>query len=346
MSAKDQSKEELIKKLAESEERFQQITEAISDIFFLLDLKTRNLLYVSPSFEKIWDGSQNQLMQNPAYWVNQIHPEDKSKFEILFAEQVITGIMDAQFRIIQLNGNQCWVHVRTFPVYDQNGQVYRSAGIIEDISQNILLTEEKLKYVNTLHQSYNNLVIALVKAQESKDAYTVGHQNNVAIISAAIAKKLGMSEEIIKGIELAAHVHDIGKIGIPAELLTKPNQLTNPEFELIKTHSVIGYEILKTNNLPWPLAEIVLQHHERINGSGYPRGLSGNEILKEAKIIAVADSLDAMASYRPYRPAKGIEFALEELLKYQNIFYDPEIVNVCATLFNTHELRLYNKAPG
>lgn len=334
-------KQELISELTHCEERFQQITETITDIFFLLDLKTRHLLYVSPSFETIWGGSSKHLIKNPAFWVKRIHPEDKDKFESLYAEQIKTGIMNACFRIIQLNSRQRWIHVRTFPIYDQNGRPYRSSGIIEDITQQVLLEEEKINSLKNLHQSYNDLIISLVKAQESKDPYTTGHQNNVAVVSVAISKKLNLSDDTIKGIELAAHVHDIGKIGIPAELLTKPVQLTSLEFELIKTHPEIGFNILKSISFPWPIAETVLQHHERINGSGYPNKLSGENIRKEAKIIAVADSLDAMVSHRPYRLARTIEFALAELLKYQDILYDAEVVNACVHLFNSNELNLY-----
>lgn len=342
MDVENYTKQELINKLAESEVRFQQIAEIISDIFFLLDLKTGRLLYVSPSFEKIWGGSMAELRNTPSFWLTRIHPEDKDKFEALYAKQIQTGVLDIEFRIIQLNGIQRWVHVKTCPVYNKQGALYRCTGIVEDISERMLLVQERLNHINALYHSHKGLVISLAKAQESKDAYTARHQHNVAIIATAIAKELGLPEDTIKGVELAAHVHDIGKIGIPAELLTKPIALTTLEFELIKTHPSIGFEILKANNFPWPIAQIVLQHHERINGSGYPQKLSRNEILIEAKIIAVADSLDAMALHRPYRPAKGLKDAFSELLNNKDVLYDAEIVYKCIHLFDSNQLSLYD----
>jgi HD-GYP domain-containing protein (c-di-GMP phosphodiesterase class II) len=144
---------------------------------------------------------------------------------------------------------------------------------------------------------------------------------------------MGFTQERIDGIRIGGSIHDIGKLSIPAEILSKPTKLTDIEFRLIKEHSRIGYEILKNVESPWPLAEMVYQHHERMNGSGYPRNLKGDEILMEARIMAVADVVEAMASHRPYRPGLGVDAALEEIEKNKGVFYDPDVVDACLKLF-------------
>ena len=160
----------------------------------------------------------------------------------------------------------------------------------------------------------------MVSAVEMRDPYTAGHQLRVSNLACAIANEMGLSHDKIEGLRMAGFIHDIGKLSIPAEILSKPTKLTDFEFSLIKEHPRSGYEMLKDVESPWPLAQIVYQHHERINGSGYPRKLKGDEILIDARIMAVADVVEAMASHRPYRPALGIEAALEEIEKNKGFF--------------------------
>ena len=173
----------------------------------------------------------------------------------------------------------------------------------------------------------------MVSTVEMRDPYTAGHQLRVADLACAIATEMGLAQETIEGIRMAGIIHDIGKLSIPAEILSKPTKLTTIEFSLIKEHSRSGYEMLKDVESPWPLAEIVYQHHERINGSGYPRNLKGDEILMEARIMAVADVVEAMASYRPYRPALGIDVALAEIEKNKGTFFDDAVADACLRLF-------------
>jgi putative nucleotidyltransferase with HDIG domain len=173
----------------------------------------------------------------------------------------------------------------------------------------------------------------LISALEARDPYTAGHQSRVAHLACAIATEMGLSQEKIEGILMAGSIHDVGKLSIPAEILSKPTKLTNTEFSIIKEHSKSGYEMLKDVESPWPLAEIVYEHHERMNGSGYPRNLKGDEILMEARIMAVADVVEAIASHRPYRPSLGIETALEEIEKNKGILYDNAVVDACLKLF-------------
>lgn len=184
-----------------------------------------------------------------------------------------------------------------------------------------------------LRETMKKTITAMAKVSEVRDPYTAGHQQQVAELSCAIAGELDMPREKIDYIQLAASVHDIGKIHVPSELLTMPGHISKLEFELIKTHPRAGYEILKTMDFPWPIAEIVLQHHEKINGSGYPDGLSGDQIVPEARILCVADVVEAMSSHRPYRPTLGVEVALEEISRESGTLYDPEIVDACLRLF-------------
>jgi putative nucleotidyltransferase with HDIG domain len=166
-----------------------------------------------------------------------------------------------------------------------------------------------------------------------RDNYTAGHQVRVAHLAVAIAEELSLEEVRIEGLKLAAEVHDIGKIGIPAEILTKPGALSELEYKIMQTHPSSGYDILKNIDFPWPLAEIVAQHHEKIDGSGYPEGLRGDDILLEAKIICLADAVEAMASHRPYRPALGIDAALEEIERQRGTLFDENVVDACLRLF-------------
>jgi len=180
-----------------------------------------------------------------------------------------------------------------------------------------------------LRRSLKGTIHALASAVEMKDPYTAGHQRRVAGLACTIAREMSLSGEKIAGICMAGMVHDVGKINVPAEVLSKPSQLTGTEFDLIKMHPQDGYNVLKEIEFPWPVAQIVLQHHERMDGSGYPQGLKGDDILLEARILAVADVVEAMSSHRPYRPALGIDKAMEEIRKNKGKLYDPDVVASC-----------------
>ena len=190
-----------------------------------------------------------------------------------------------------------------------------------------------------LKQALDGIVHAIAATVEIRDPYTAGHQLRVARLAHAIAKEMELSEFKAEGIRIAGTVHDLGKISVPAEILSRPGRLTEAEFSIIKTHSQTGYNILKDIEFPWPIAQIVLQHHERMDGSGYPQGLSGEGILLEARILAVADVVEAMASHRPYRPSLGLDRALEEIRGNKGTLYDPEVVDVCLKLFVKKEFR-------
>ncbi len=204
---------------------------------------------------------------------------------------------------------------------------------LTDITERVRAEEELKKSLLRLRKALEGTVHALAATAEMRDPYTAGHQRRVAELASAIAKEMGLPREQIEGIHMAGLIHDIGKISVPAEILSKPSKLNKMEMDLIKTHSQVGYDILKGIDFPWPIAEIVLQHHERLDRSGYPQGLKDDEILLEARILAVADVVEAMSSHRPYRPALGIDAALDEIKKGKGRLYDPNVVDACLAVF-------------
>jgi len=188
--------------------------------------------------------------------------------------------------------------------------------------------------LNSLKKSLEGTIKVMVSAVEARDPYTAGHQMRTANLASAIAKEMGLDAYTIKGIKLASSIHDIGKLAIPAEILTKPASLNKIEYSLIKEHSAVGYKMLNEVESQWPLADIVHQHHERINGSGYPRQLKGDEIILEARILAVSDVVESIASHRPYRSSLGLKAALDEIAQNKGILYDDAVVDACLRLFH------------
>jgi putative nucleotidyltransferase with HDIG domain len=202
--------------------------------------------------------------------------------------------------------------------------------------------EEAKKSFEKLKKAFGAIIQVLEKTVEIRDPYTAGHQRRVSDLAQNIAREMGLTRDRIDGIKITGIIHDIGKIQIPAEILSKPRALTGIEFNLVKTHPQVGADILRAIDFPWPVAEIVLQHHERINGSGYPQGLYKKDILLEARIIGVADVVEAMASHRPYRPALGIDEALKEISNNRGILYDCDVVDACLKLFREKNYKLEN----
>lgn len=203
------------------------------------------------------------------------------------------------------------------------------------IEAHLSVKKELARVAQEKAHALSKVVHVLCSALEMRDAYTAGHQNQVAEISVKIGKALGYDSHRLEGLEIAATVHDIGKIQVPAEILSKPTRLTPQEFELIKCHSDVGADLLKDVRFDWPIADIVRQHHERLDGKGYPQGLRGNQIHEEAKIIAVADTVDAIANHRPYRPGRGVAVAKAEILAGRGVKYEPRVVDACIQLIDT-----------
>jgi len=197
------------------------------------------------------------------------------------------------------------------------------------------LSEQKLRRsFDTLKRTLNATVEALIAVSEKRDPYTAGHQRRVAQLAFEIAAEMGLSDHQCAGIHVAASIHDIGKIYVPAEFLTKPGTISDAEHVIIRTHPNVGYDILKSIEFPWPVADVILQHHERMDGTGYPNGLKGEELLLESRILAVSDVMEAMSSHRPYRPSLGMTSAVDELKTYRGKRYDPEVVDACMAILD------------
>ncbi len=212
--------------------------------------------------------------------------------------------------------------------------------LLREFAQNIglavrarRLLAERVRLHSELEQAALGAISAIAATIEKRDPYTAGHQQSVAALSEAIGRKLGWNDFKIKGLGLGAAIHDIGKISIPSEILNRPGKLSRPEFDIIKSHPQIGYEILEKTSFPWPIQQMIVQHHEREDGSGYPEGLRAGEIIDEAKVIGVADVVDAITSHRPYRPGLGIDVALAEIERGRGTLYDPEVVDACLSVF-------------
>lgn len=212
--------------------------------------------------------------------------------------------------------------------------------VLRDRSKHDELQMKHLRQAEELKQLLEATVQAIATTVEARDPYTAGHQRRVANLAVAIATEMGLPSEQIEGLRLAAILHDIGKIHVPAEILASPRKLTAAEFEIIKTHPAVGYNILKDIAFSTPVAQIVWQHHERLDGSGYPRGLKGGQILLEARILCVADVVEAMASHRPYRPGLGMPKALEEISEHKGPIYDADVVDACIRLFQEKHYEL------
>ena len=206
-------------------------------------------------------------------------------------------------------------------------------GLIEDLSDRQKSANELKAYVSKLELAVLGTVQVASSMVELRDPYTTGHERRVGEIAAAIGHKMRLDSHHIDGLRIIGQVHDIGKIGIPAEILSKPGRLSRSEMDLIREHSQKGHDILKTIEYPWPIADAVLQHHERMDGSGYPQGLAGDQIVLEARIMAVADTIEAMSAHRPYRAGLGLDSALNEIERGNGIQYDAETADACLTLF-------------
>lgn len=268
-----------------------------------------------------------------------LHEDDKDYIQKKYDEWEAEGkkdLLTLWFRVQKKDGTYLWIEDRRIETIGPDDKRYET-GVKIDIT-NLKNAEEQLKIsYQKLKRLLEETVNGLVSAVEMRDPYTAGHQRRVASLTVAIAKKLRLTKDEIEGLHLASLVHDIGKINIPAEILSKPGKLSDNEFNLIKLHPQTGYDILKSIEFPWPIAEIVLQHQERYDGSSYPQGLKGEEINFCARILGVADVMEAMSSHRPYRASLGIQKAIDEITTYRGVLYDPVVVDAALELFEKNE---------
>jgi PAS domain S-box-containing protein/putative nucleotidyltransferase with HDIG domain len=320
--------------LRESEEKYRIVADYNRDWEYWLG-PDGDLIYVSPSCERITGYRAEEFYAAPQLIKTLIHPDDLLLLAGHFEDDLkeTLGGEEIQYRIITKDGRERWLSHYCQPTYSTDGRWLGRRGSNRDITQLKEAEAEVKRGLNKLHRALQGTVAALGNTVETKDPYTAGHQMRVAQLAGAMARELGWSPDQVRGIQVLSLLHDLGKIAVPTEILSKPGGISPAEFNLIKAHPQVGYDILKDIEFPWPVAQAVLQHHERLNGSGYPSGLTAGEIIPEARVLAVADVVEAMASYRPYRPALGVETALEEITNHKGKLYDPAVVNICVKLF-------------
>jgi len=356
-------------KTLEENERYRILIENTNDIIYSLDSEG-NFTYLGPQARRYGFEPEEVISQN---FLNFIHPEDREVMFLQFQKTITTGAeFISQFRIKNREGCIFWIEELGKVQFDKSEEIIGINGILRDITERKQADErlskahkelerrvqertaeltkanealqaeisEREHAEEALKESYEKLrralkgtIYALASTVEKRDPYTAGHQKRVTTLACAIASEMGLPEEKVDGIRMGGVIHDLGKMYVPAEILSKPGQLNEVEFKMIRAHANVGYDILKQVEFPWPIAQVIVQHHERMDGSGYPSGLSGENILLEARIIGVADVFEAISSHRPYRPALGIDKAIEEISQRKGILYDPEVVDACLRLF-------------
>lgn len=322
--------------LSESEERFRAMVEqSISGIYILQE---GVFTYVNPRLAEIGGYEPHELVGKPV--LDLVPPELRARLELEMAQRLRGTAKVGQYTLAlrRKDGSPVDVAIHaTRAVVEGKPAII---GIVQDVSERKVAEQVTQRHALQLETALIETIEAVATMVELKDPYTAGHERSVGDIAAAIGQELGLDSEQVKGLRYAGYVHDIGKIAIPTELLSKPGKLTLHEFELIKTHAQQGYDVLKDIKFPWPIARAILEHHERLDGSGYPRGLRGEEISLEARILAVADTVEAMSSHRPYRPALGLDAALREIEGQAGKRYDAQVAAACLRLFRQGKVRL------
>lgn len=323
------------RQMQESEHRFRQLVESVVDGIVLYDLEGR-ILMVNNSAARMSGYTREELlgMNIADYSARPVSKKEKKTWRGLAPGEYV--LFEAEQR--RKDGTMYPVEVNLTKIMYRDEPVLLATA--RDITQRKAIEEERREHIQKHIRSLEQTIQAIAVSLEMKDPYTAGHQQRVTRIAVDIAQAMGLSSERINAVSMAASVHDIGKMYIPSEILSKPSKLTEIEYSMVKLHARAGHDVLKNVEFPWPIAQIVLQHHERLDGSGYPDALRGEDILLEARIIAVADVVESMASHRPYRPSIGIEQALNEIRQNRGSLFDPDVVDACLTLFEDRQYRL------
>lgn len=332
--ARDISTQEKVGRLlVESEQKYKRLVNNLFEVIYSLK-PDGTISFISDGVREIFGFSPSEMMgRNFALF---IVPQDIGKLTASFRARLINDSAKEQFqdiRVYSKKGDIRYIHISS-KTYMENGRMAGVIGAITDITENRNMQRALDDSYSKLEKSMQDTITAVSRLIEIRDPYTAGHQKRVFELSLAIAEKLGLSVEQKKGLNIASLVHDIGKVSVPSEILSKPGQLSRTEFSIIQGHPETGYSILKDIDFSWPVADIIRQHHERLDGSGYPASLKGDHILPEARIIAVADTVEAMSSHRPYRPALGIAQAMEVIQGGRGSLFDPSVVDVCVSLFS------------
>lgn len=314
------------------EEKYRNILETIQEAYFEIDLHG-NLMFFNDSLCRVTGFPKKELLGMNHEKITDA--KDVKKIAQALNVVNITGepIQELDWQITRKDGAKRYIEGSVSLNKDSSGRTIGYKGLLRDVTDRKRMEITLLENIESLKKAVAATMQVMVSAVETRDPYTHGHHIRSANLACAIASEMGLSQDQMDAIRMAGSIYDIGKLSIPSEVLSKPTRLSSVEVNMIKEHTRNGYEILKGVESPWPLAEIVYQHHERMNGSGYPRNLKGEEILMEARILAVSDVVESMSAQRPYRPALGIEIALEEIEKNKGVLYDDMVADTCLRLF-------------
>lgn len=330
LEASETKRERAEKTLRDTETRFKELADSLPEAIFEMD-KNGKLTFANRITVQTFGYGEEDL-EKKLEIADLVAPQDRGRVAKELSKLLAgKGLGSQEYTAQRKDGTK-------FPVLIHAGRIIRERkvlglrGVFIDMTERKQVDEELQATLAKLRHAMGGVIQAMTMAVEMRDPYTAGHQRRVTNLARAISSEMDLSIDGIDAIRMAGVVHDIGKIHVPAEILSKPGQLTESEFGIIKSHPQVGYDILSTIDFEWPVADIVIQHHERINGSGYPAGLKQNDIMTEAKILGVADTFEAMASHRPYRPALGIDKASEELSENKGILYDSRVVDACLKL--------------
>ncbi len=315
--------------LAEAEEKFRSLVEQSLVGTYIMDAKRMH--YANPRAAEIFGYTQEEITQ--VHLRALVVEDDWPLVESNVLSRIRGEASGLKFEFRGRRKDGSIVQVGMHGTGASSGGQRRVIGVLQDITEKQRTEEQIQEYVKRLERSMMATVNAVSRMIELRDPYTSGHERRVGEIAAALGAELGLKEDTQQGLRITGLLHDIGKITIPAEILSKPGRLSAIEYEMVKNHAQQGYEILQPVDFPWPVAETIRQHHERMDGSGYPRGLKGDEISLEGRIMAVADVVEAMATHRPYRPALGLDAALAEITRGAGTLYDPAVAQACARLF-------------
>jgi len=320
------------KDLKDSEERYRNLFEAAAEGIIVTKGKTKIFKYVNPALCKMLGYNLQELTEMS---VDDIHPKDALDHILHEFEALAKGekTLALDISCLRKDGRVVYADIKAASALIDGEECM--IGFFADITERKEANEKLEQSYESLRKTLDDAINTMVKIVELRDPYTAGHQQKVADLAVAIAREMKFGDIQVDQLRVAAVIHDIGKIYVPSDLLSKPGKLTDIEFSLIKTHAQNGYDIVKGMELPGAVAETILQHHERLDGSGYPNGLKAEDTLMKAKILAVADVVEAMASHRPYRPALGIDKALEEITNNKSKLYDPDVVDACLELFTS-----------
>ena len=322
---------ERIAELEQSEERLHRIIDTAGDGIYILDLK-HNYKWVNEAMERLLGHSRDEIIGRSVseFRSREQLPEDVEHHKHPSAQNRPVDLHEYHG---ERDGKPSWREVSNWVVMKEGAPV-EIVGIMRDVTKRKLAEIELQKSLHRIRTTLTATVSALAYAVEMRDPYTAGHQRRVADLACALGNVLELDEDELEGVKLAALIHDVGKMRVPTDILTNPGKLTDAEFSIIKTHSQVGFDVLKGIEFARPVADIVHQHHERMDGSGYPQGLEGDEILFEARILAVADVVEAMASHRPYRAALGLGVARNEIEDHSGTRYDSRVAEACVKLLD------------